>query len=145
MICAGRAPEQCGDPSKKDDPIEFVFAAAKAEPYRLAFTSPAARVALVLVPDPIESKNQGCTLKVIRLLPKFELAYLTGTGFPPNSKVEFDSQSYEERHRFAATTNAVGDLEFAVLPFVSGHNDGTTSVKTQGTGCSPSVQFDWGR
>lgn len=32
-MCAGRTPEQCGDSSKKDDPIDFVFNAGKGEPY----------------------------------------------------------------------------------------------------------------
>lgn len=33
LICAGRTSEQCGDPAKKDDPIEFTFYPAKGEPY----------------------------------------------------------------------------------------------------------------
>src|SRR4051812_1419040 len=36
VMCAGRAPEQSGDASKKDDPIDFALDAAKGEPYRLA-------------------------------------------------------------------------------------------------------------
>jgi hypothetical protein len=145
LICAGRTPEQCGDPSKKDDPIEFTFSSVKAEPFRVAFISGEARVAIVLVPDPIENKHKGCNLKVVRLLPGFELAYLTGSGFAPNTNVEFDSQSYDEKHRLEETTNADGNLEFAMLPFVSGHNNGTMKVKALGTQCSPAVQFDWGR
>ena len=122
LICAGRTPAQCGDPSKKDDPIELTFSPVKAEPFRVAFISGEARVAIVLEPDPIENKHKGCNLKVVRLLPGFELAYFAGSGFAPNTKVEFDSQSYDEVHRLEEMTNADGNLQFAMLPFVSGHN-----------------------
>lgn len=145
LVCAGRTPEQCGDASNKDDPIQFTFSPAEAEPYRLAFVSATAKVAMVLVPNPIEGKDKTCVLSVVRLLPNFELAYFTGSGFAPNTKVEFDSQSYDEKHRLEATTNADGNLEFAVMPFVSGHSKGNTSVKTLGAACSPMVSFDWGR
>jgi hypothetical protein len=82
-MCAGRTPDQCGDPSKKDDPIEFTFNAAKGEPYRLALVAGNDKATVVIVPDPITAKDKSCTLSVERLLPRFELAYLTGVGFLP--------------------------------------------------------------
>jgi len=145
LVCAGRFPGQCGDASNPDDPIQFTFSPGEAEPYRLAFVSATAKVAMVLVPNPIEGKDKTCVLAVVRLLPNFELAYLTGKGFAPHTKVEFDSQSYDEKHRLEATTNVDGNLEFALMPFVAGHKKGTTSVKTLGAACSPMVSFDWGR
>jgi hypothetical protein len=145
LICAGRMPEQCGDPSRKDDPIEFTFGPVKAEPLRVAFISDDARVAILLVPNPIGNKNKGCTLQVVRLLPNFELAYFAGSGFAPSTKVEFDAQSYDEKHRLEAITKGDGNLEFAMLPFVSGHNNGSMRVKALGTQCSPEIKFDWGR
>lgn len=42
-------------------------------------------MAFVIVPDPIFARDKGCTLSVERLLPHFELAYFTGTGFPPTA------------------------------------------------------------
>jgi hypothetical protein len=99
LMCAGRTPEQCGDPSKKDDIIDFTFNPAKGEPYRPALVAGDHRVAFVIAPDPIFAKDKGCTLSVERLLPHFELAYFTGTGFPPNSDVSFDGQSYGENIR----------------------------------------------
>ncbi len=79
VMCSGRMPEQCGDSSKKDDPIEFTFNAAKGEPYRLAMVAGDHKVAVVIVPDPIVAKDKGCTLSVERLLPHFELAFFTGS------------------------------------------------------------------
>jgi hypothetical protein len=144
VMCAGRTPEQCGDSSNKDDPINFAFDAAKGEPYRIALVSGDNRVTLVIVPDPITAKDKGCTLSVERLLPRFELPYFTGTGFPPNSDASFESQSYDEKHPLKTKTDGEGNLQFALLPFVSGRQKGTTTVKGVGMNCSPSIKFEWG-
>jgi hypothetical protein len=144
VICAGRTPEQCGDPSQKDDPVDFAFNPAKGEPYRLALVAGDYRVAIVIVPDPILAKDKGCTLSVERLLPHFELAYFTGSGFLPNSDVTFDGQSYDEKHPVKTKSDGEGNIQFALMPFVSGHNKGTTSIKGVGMACSPAIKFDWG-
>jgi hypothetical protein len=143
VICAGRTPEQCSG-SQKDDPVDFTFNPTKGEPYRIALEAEDYRVAVVIVPDPISGKDKGCILSVERLLPRFELAYFTGTGFPANTEVSFDSQSYEEKHTVKTKTDSAGSLEFAILPAVTGHTKGTTSIKAVGGSCSPSVKFDWG-
>lgn len=145
VICAGRTQEQCGDPSQKDDPIDFGFKPAKGEPYRLALVSGKHRAAIVIVPDPIMAKDKDCTLSAERLLPGFELAYFSGSGFPPNSDATFDSESYGEKHPINAKADSEGRIQFAMLPGVSGHQKGTTTVKGVGMKCSPSLQFDWGR
>ena len=144
VMCAGRTAEQCGDASKKDDPIDFAFNAAKGEPYRIALTAGEYRVAVVIVPDPIIAKDEGCTLSVERLLPHFELAYFTGSGFPPNSEVSFDGQSYDEKHPVKTKADSEANVQFALMPFVSGHHKGTTTIKGVGTTCSPSIKFEWG-
>jgi hypothetical protein len=144
VMCAGREPNQCGDASKKDDPIDFTFNPARGEPFRLAAVSPTSRVAIVLVPLPIAGKDKGCTLAVVRLTPKFALAYATGTGCPPNIEAQIDTQSYSEKNRVTAKTAASGNLNCALLPFVAGHAKGTTTVKAIGGQCSPSLEFDWG-
>jgi hypothetical protein len=144
VICAGRTPEQCGSASKKDDPIDFIFLPTKGEPYRIALFAGNDRVAVAIVPDPIIGKDKGCTLTVERLLPHFELAFITGSGFRPNSDVSFDSQSYDEKHPVKTVADGDGNIQFALMPFVSGHKKGTTTVKGVGMTCSPSIKFDWG-
>jgi hypothetical protein len=144
VMCAGRTPEQCGNSSKKDDPIEFTFNASKGEPYRLALVAGDNKVAVVIVPDPIMAKDKGCTLSVERLLPHFELAFFTGSGFPPKSDVSFDGQSYDEKHPIKTKTDSDGNLQFILLPGVAGHHKGTTTVKGVGAACSPSIKFEWG-
>jgi hypothetical protein len=144
VMCAGRTPQQCGNSSKKDDPIEFTFYAAKGEPYRLALVSGNNKIAVVIVPDPITAKDKGCTLSVERLLPHFELAFFTGSGFPPNSEVSFESKSYDEKHPINAKTDTKGNLGFIVMPFVAGRHKGTTTVKGTGAICSPWIEFECG-
>jgi hypothetical protein len=145
VICAARTPEQCGDPSKKDDPIDFGFNPTKGEPYRLALVSGEHRAAIVIVPDPIVAQDKDCTLSVERLLPGFELAYFSGSGFPPNNEATFDSESYSERHPIRAKADNEGHIQFAIMSGVTGHQKGTTTVKGIGMKCSPSLQFDWGQ
>lgn len=77
VMCAARTPEQCGDPLKKDDPIDFGFNPAKGEPYRLALVSGEHRAAIIVVADPVLASDKDCTLSVERLLPHFELARKT--------------------------------------------------------------------
>jgi hypothetical protein len=145
VMCAGRLPGQCVDSSTKDGPIDFAFNPAKGEPYRLALVSGDYRVAVVIVPDPITAKDKGCTLSVERLLPHFELAYFTGSGFSPNSDATFDGQSYDEKHSLKTKVDNDGNIRFGVSPFVSGHQKGTTTMKGVGMNCSPSIKFDWGQ
>jgi hypothetical protein len=144
VICAGRAEGQCGDPSKPDDPIEFTFNPVKGEPFRIALVSGENRATIVIVPDPISAKDKGCTLNVERLLPHFELAYLSGSGFPPDTEINFASQSYDEKHALNTKTDSSGNLQFALMPAVAGHKKGTTTVKAVGA-CSPSLKFEWGQ
>ena len=143
-MCAGRTPEQCGDPSAKDDPIGFAFNPVKGEPYRVALVSQDYRVAIVIVPDPITATDKGCTLSVERLLPRFEVAFFSGSGFPTNIEVSFDSESYGEKRTVKTKTDSDGNLKFAILPAVTGHSQGTTTVRAVGLGCSPLLRFDWG-
>ena len=145
LICAGRTREQCGDPSAKDDPIDFGFNPAKGEPYRLAVVSGNYRAAIVIVPDPIVGNDKNCSLSAERLLPHFELAYFTGSGFPPNAEATFEGESYGEKHQIKANADSAGNFDFALMPGVSGHQKGTTIVKGIGMKCSPSLKFEWGQ
>lgn len=145
VMCAGRTQEQCGDPSKKDDPIDFVFNPAKGEPLRIALMSGENRAAVVIVPNPIADKDKDCTLSAVRLLPHFELVYFTGSGFPANIEVTFDSQSYDEKHPVKTKADGNGNIKFALMPFVAGRSKGTTTLRGTGMNCSPVLKFDWGQ
>jgi hypothetical protein len=149
LTCADNTPEECSNPDQsRDSPIDFTFYPQKGEPYRLMFISqqnPGTKVAIVLVPDPIEGKDKGCGISAVRLTPKFELSYITGAGFPPNSDVMFETQSWDEKHDIPRKTDSDGNVDLIMLPAVAGHDQGTTKIEALvGNSCAPFLQFDWG-
>ena len=143
LMCAGRMPEQCGDPNKPDDPIEFTATSQKGEPRRLAFVSSNIWIGMVIVPDPIEAADNGCTLTAKRLTKAFELAYLSGTGYPPNTDVHYRVSS-ETITNFIVKSDATGTIRVSVVPNPGKKKEGTASVKIMESKCSPEVSWQWG-
>jgi len=145
LACAGRKPGQCGDTSKPDDVLEFALTGpTPGEPLRVAVANKRLRATAIAIPLPIEGSDNGCTLSAVRLLPNFEIAYITGTGFPPNSEVHLDSLSLDEKLDQIFKTDANGNLGFVHLPSVEGHDSGTATIWSRDPKCQPSVRFDWG-
>lgn len=146
VVCAGRADDQCGDPDKKDDPVDFTFHPAEGEPSRLALISAnsKAKVFFVIVPVPILKKDNNCTLEAMRLLPKYELVLIRGTGFQPNENLQFKSRSFDETHDSAVSADDHGEYVSGLLPFVKGKTKGTTEVKLIGANCGLALSFEWG-
>ena len=143
LMCAGRTPDQCGDAKKPDDPIEFITMSRKGEPTRLAFISPTAKIGTVIVPDPIAANDNGCTLSAVRLTPKFELAFLSGSGYPPNSDVHYRVLS-ETSSDFAIKSDSSGTIRVSVIPNPGKKSKGTVTVKIAEAKCSPEVSYEWG-
>jgi hypothetical protein len=100
ISCAGRTPEQCGDPNKIDDPVELTFNPATGEVFRMALISQDQKTQLffAIVPDPVTKSHNSCVIEAIRLLPNHELVLLRGKGFQPNEDLEFKCKSYDEEH-----------------------------------------------
>ncbi len=145
VMCAGRTSDQCsGD--KPDDPVDFVLAPAKGELYRLALVSvdENVKVATAIVPDPIIGKNKGCSVEIVRLMPKFELVMLKGSGFGQNETVSFSAESYGETHDGKPKADPDGKFDMALLPFVKGKSGGDMKVVLKGAACSPAVTFHYG-
>ena len=143
LTCAGRTPEQCGDPNKPDDPIEFTAIPMKGEPSRLAFTSSNVKVGIVIVPDPIEANDKGCSLKAIRLTKAFDLAFLSGTGYPPNTDVHYRASS-EMTSNSVIKSDSNGTIRVSVIPYPGKKKQGTANVKIAEAKCSPEVSWEWG-
>jgi hypothetical protein len=143
LMCAGRTPEQCGDPKKPDDPIEFTFMPTKGEPSRLVFVSSNVRIGTVIVPDPIEAKDKACTLRAIRLTRTFDLAFLSGTGYPPNTDVHYTVSS-EMTSNLVIKSDSNGTIRVSVVPYPGKKKQGTASVKITEAKCSPQVSWEWG-
>jgi hypothetical protein len=146
ISCAGRTPEQCGDPNKKDDPVELTFYPATGEVFRMALISQDQKTKsfFAIVPDPVAKSDNGCVLEAIRLLPKHELVLVRGKGFQPNEDLEFESKSYDEEHGGHPKADARGEYVTGLLPFVKDKKSGTMEVKLKGSKCAPALIFEWG-
>ena len=146
VICAGRAPEQCVG-EKRDDPVNFVITAAKGEVFRIALISEDGntKIFFAVVPDPIVTKDKGCSLEAIRLLPRFELTLLRAKGYQPNEELLYASKSYDEAKEQHVKADEDGTFTSALLPFVKNKQNGKTDVRLQGASCSPALSFEWGK
>jgi hypothetical protein len=143
LMCAGRTPEQCGDADKPDDPIEFTIAPIKGEPSRFAFVAPNIKVGIVIVPDPITAKDNGCTLSAVRLTSRFELAFISGTGFTPNSDVHYRASS-ETTNDHVVKSDSQGRIRVSLIPNPGKKSSGKMKVKVTEATCSPEVSYEWG-
>ena len=144
LMCAGTQPNQCGSSEKPNDPIEFITQPRKGEPSRLAFLAPKIELKTVLVPDPIESKDKGCTLHAVRLTSKFELAYISGSGYAPNSDVHYRAIS-DTTNDLIIRSDDNGTIRFSLIPHTGQKQSGTMRVNITEPGCSPGLSYEWGK
>jgi len=143
LMCAGRTAEQCGDPKKPDDPIEFTSMPLKGEPTRMAFISPDLKIGTVIVSDPVEASDRGCSLTVKRMTRAFDLAFLSGSGYAPNSDIHFKVFS-EMTSDFVVKSDSSGTIRVSVIPFPGKKTEGTARVKIMESTCAPEVSWNWG-
>jgi hypothetical protein len=144
LICGGRSPEQCRNAAKPDDPIEFTLQALKGEPHRLLFVSPAGTIGMVIVPNPVSNTNRGCTLSAVRLTPEFDLALITGTGYPPNTDIHYVAKPGRNVEQIIQSDGR-GVFRFAQIPTAKpDQKSGTLQLKINVPTCSPEVKYDWG-
>jgi hypothetical protein len=143
LICAGRNMLQCGDAQRPDDPIEFTVKPLKGEPFRFAFVSgdSKTRVGVMIVPDPVESRNKGCTLSAVRLNANFQLAFISGEGYPPDTDIHyrFSSETQSEK---VIRSDAKGAIRMAM--FANGKKAGQAKFEVLETSCAPKLSYEWG-
>ncbi len=143
LMCAGRAAEDCGDPTKPDDPIEFTSMPLKGEPTRMVFISPDVKIGIVVVPDPVEASDKGCGLTAKRMTRAFDLAFLTGSGYPPNTDIHYRVSS-EMTSDFVVKSDNTGTIRTSVIPYPDKKSEGTVTVKIIESNCGPEVSWKWG-
>lgn len=144
LMCAGRTPEQCGDPNKPDDPIEFTSMPLKGEPTRMAFISPDVKIGIVIVADPVEASDKGCTLTALRMTRNFELAFISGGGYPPNTDIHYRVSS-ETTSDFVVKSDSTGTIRTSVIPFSAKKKQGTAKVRIMERTCTPELSWEWGQ
>jgi hypothetical protein len=143
LMCAGRTAEQCGDPNKPDDPIEFTSMPLKGEPTRMAFISSDVKIGIVIVPDPVAARDKGCSLTATRMTRAFDLAFLSGSGYPPNTDIHYKVSS-EMTSDFVVKSDNTGTIRTSVIPFPGKKTEGTARVKIMESNCAPEVSWKWG-
>jgi len=102
------------------------------------------RVFFSIVPAPMIEKDKSCSMEVVRLSPRFELALIRGRGFTAGEQLAFHTQSYQDVHDSQALVDANGDFWAVLTPFVKGRTMGTTEVTARGKRCAPTLSFEWG-
>jgi hypothetical protein len=102
------------------------------------------RIFFSIVPAPMIEKDRACSLEVIRLSPRFELAVIRGKGFTPGELLAFHTQSYQEGHDSQPKVDANGEFWAMLTPFVKSRTMGTTQVTARGQSCAPALSFEWG-
>jgi hypothetical protein len=163
MICAGRTTAQCHNGNKLDTPVVFVQQnLLKGEPRRSVFLAPGLRIPISIVPDPVQSADNGCKLSAIRLSAKFELAKIEGFGFPPNSDIHIrfsDSESagvslvssdgeIAPAHAgdtiVAVKSDRQGVIETETLFNTLKNPRGLATVEVTEPRCRPKISYQWG-
>jgi hypothetical protein len=89
-------------------------------------------------------QDKGCSLEIVRLSPRFQLALIRGKGFTPGELISFHTQSYQEAHDSQTKINPQGEFWATLTPFVQARTMGTTQVVVKGKSCAPTLSFEWG-
>jgi hypothetical protein len=126
--------------------LKLTYTPAIGEIYRHALISEdhQSRIFFTIVPAPMIEHDRSCSMEVVRLSPRFELALIRGRGFTPGEAVAFHTQSYQEAHDSQPKVDASGEFWAVLTPFVKGRTMGTMEVSARGKGCAPTLSFEWG-
>jgi len=126
--------------------LKLTYTPGIGEIYRHALISEdhTARIFFSIVPAPMIEHDKTCSLEVVRLSPRFELAVIRGKGFIPGDQLTFHTVSYQETHDSQPKVNPQGEFWAVLSPFVKGRTMGTTQVTVKGKSCAPALAFEWG-
>lgn len=126
--------------------LKLTYTPGIGEIYRHALISEdhTTRIFFSIVPAPMVEQDKACSLEIVRLSPRFELALIRGKGFPPGEQISFHTQSYQEIHDTQPKVNEQGEFWATLSPFVKGRTMGTTEVVVKSKSCAPTLSFEWG-
>jgi len=143
--CPPDSTKSCGQRMKGAE-LTLSYTPGIGEIFRHALVSEdhKSQVFFSIVPAPMIEHDKACSLEIVRLSPRFQLALIRGKGFMPGEVLSFHTQSYQEVHNSPTTVNPQGEFWATLTPFVQGRTMGTTEVTVKGKSCSPSLSFEWG-
>jgi hypothetical protein len=139
LVCLNAAPDCAG-------PVQLSTIPTKGEPYLGALISQDSqyRVVTFVVPNPVIGIDQGCSLEVIRLTPKFDVALIRGKGFKQNEIVKITTDFAGEAVDATTAVNAKGRFDTILTPFVKNVQTGVATSNFKGSACAPAISFKWG-
>lgn len=143
--CPPNSNKSCAQHMKGAE-LKLTYTPGIGEIYRHALISEdhTSRIFFSIVPAPMVEQDKACSLEIVRLSPRFELALIRGKGFAPGEPIAFHTQSYQEVHDQQPKANPQGEFWATLSPFVKGRTMGTTQVVVRGKGCAPALSFEWG-
>jgi hypothetical protein len=143
--CPPDSTKSCGQRMKGAE-LKLTYTPGIGEIYRHALVSEdhSTRVFFSIVPAPMVEHDKTCSLEIVRLSPKFELAVIRGKGFVPGDQLNFHTVSYQEVHDSQPKVNPQGEFWAVLSPYVKGRTMGTTQVTVKGKSCAPALSFEWG-
>ncbi len=126
--------------------LKLTYTPGIGEIYRHALVSEdhQSRIFFSIVPAPMIETDKSCSVEVIRLSPRFELAVIHGKGFTPGELLSFHTQSYQEVNDKQPKVDPSGDFWAVLTPFVKARTMGTTQVTVKSKNCAPQLSFEWG-
>jgi hypothetical protein len=126
--------------------LKLTYTPGIGEIYRHALISEdhASRIFFSIVPAPMIEHDKTCSLEVVRLSSRFELAVIRGKGFTPGEVLNFHTSSYQDAHDSQPKVDPQGDFFAVLTPYVQGRTTGTTQVTVKGKSCAPALAFEWG-
>jgi hypothetical protein len=143
--CPPNSTRNCAQRMKGAE-LKLTYSPGIGEIYRHALISEDhnTRIFFSIVPAPMIEQDKACSLEIVRLSPRFELALIRGKGFTPSEQISFHTQSYQEMHDSQPRVNPQGEFWATLTPFVKGRTMGTTQVVVKSKSCAPALSFEWG-
>jgi len=126
--------------------LKLIYTPGIGEIYRHALISEdhQTRIFFSIVPAPMIERDKSCSMEVVRLSPRFELALIRGRGFTPGEQLAFHTQSYQDAHDSQPKVDPNGEFWAVLTPFVKARTTGTIEVAARGKSCAPALSFEWG-
>jgi hypothetical protein len=143
--CPPNSTRNCAQKMKGAE-LKLTYTPGIGEIYRHALISEdhTARIFFSIVPAPMIEHDKACSLEIVRLSPRFELALIRGKGFTPGDALNFHTASYQEVHDSQVKANPQGEFWATLTPYVKGRTMGTMDVSVKSNSCAPALAFEWG-
>ncbi|MFL6426925.1 MAG: hypothetical protein ACJ71S_01680 [Acidobacteriaceae bacterium] len=146
LVCPATIAALCGL-NKPGEPLTLNFFGTAGEALRLVLTTPEGKplATLSAMPFPLQSRNKGCVLSAVLLMPEGAAILIEGKGFTPNATVHLLGDSSGEKHDLSHEADSNGDLRFVVLPSTIGRTSGNITIGPTDGPCHPKVTVPWGK